>query len=76
MLNLVRLPETCQSWLAPDLDNVITMQAVMGCISGREPGPNSPRGYLSTFSEENPDHGKIRLIDPVTFRARPEAVRD
>lgn len=71
ILNLVRLPEACQSWLAPNLDNVTTMQAVMGCISGREPVPNRPRGYVSTYSEENPDHGKIRRIDPTTFRIQP-----
>ena len=76
MLNLVRLPEACRSWLAPDLDNVTTIQAVMGCVSGREPMLNSPRGYVTTFSKESPDHGKVRRIDPKTFRAVPEAVRD
>ncbi|WP_340119783.1 hypothetical protein [Pelagibius sp. 7325] len=72
ILNLVRLPEACQSWLAPDLDNVTTIQAVMGCASGREPVRNNPRGYLTTFSRENPDHGQVRRIDPTSFRALPK----
>lgn len=76
ILNLIRLPEKCRSWLAQDLDNVTTVRAVMGCVSGREATRIRPRGYVNTFSKENPDHGKSRLIDPLSFRLMPEGVRD
>lgn len=76
ILNLVRLPERCRPWLAPDLDNVATVRAVMGCVSGRPPAPGGPRGYLSTFSKANPDHGRLRLIDPASIRNLTEAARD
>ncbi|WP_193370460.1 sulfatase-like hydrolase/transferase [Pelagibius marinus] len=76
ILNLVRLPERCQTWLTPDLDNVTTVRAVMGCVAGRAAVPDRPRGYVTTFSGESPDHGQVRLIDPLTFRALPEAGRD
>lgn len=73
ILNLVKLPEACRAWLAPDLDNVSTVRAVMGCAAGRAPDGERPRGYVNTFSEENPDHGQVRRIDPATFRLLPAA---
>lgn len=75
ILNLVRLPERCRSWLVPNLDNVNTIRAVMACISGRAPALDDIRGYVSTYSEESPDHGQIRRIDPTSFRALPAEVR-
>ncbi|GAB4371263.1 MAG: hypothetical protein Kow00114_32040 [Kiloniellaceae bacterium] len=71
ILNLIKLPEACRAWLAPNLDNVSTIRAVMGCVAGRAPDGERPRGYVNTFSEENPDHGQVRQIDPASFRLLP-----
>ena len=66
ILNLIRVPSRCRSWLTPRTSNVNTIRVVLACVGGEMPHLEEDKSYIATYSKTNPDAGLVRQIDPVT----------
>lgn len=62
ILNVIRMPERCQRSLYPEIGNVNTMRAVVGCILRKDLSFVEDRSFLNVY-EGNPDFGKVLRIN-------------
>lgn len=61
ILNLIRLPSSCQKYLYPAIGNINTMRAVVGCVQGTRPTFLDERSYVVLY-ENNPDFGRSMRV--------------
>jgi hypothetical protein len=69
ILNLVRVPDSCRSWVRQDLSPINTMRLVEGCLERRTPDYLAEHTYLATY-ENSPDFGVVRDVTKVLREAK------